>query len=143
MTNSKTKKGIAFKPPVSGSGGVIRTERGWAGHFICADRCRFRRNTLLAYDIKIVVSSVGLMQIDGKFDTIGNNRHFETMAFHSDPTDKRYYDANVSKQAYFDSDWAIAEVDADDKANEMHEAVVAEITERLLKGEKFDTKDEW
>lgn len=130
------------KPLVSGSGGIIRTERGWAGHFICANRCRFRRNTLLSYnDIKIVVSSVGLMEIDGKFDTIGHNRHFETMAFHSDPTDKRYYDANVSKQVYFDSEWAIAEQDADDKANEMHEAVVAEITDKLLKGEKFDTKD--
>ena len=119
-------------------GAVIRTERGWAGHFIGSNRCKFRRNTLLAYnDIKIVVSSVGLMEIDGKFDTIGLNRHFETMAFHSDLTDKRYYDADVSKQVYFDSEWAIAEVDADDKANEMHEAVVLEITNKLLAGKTF------
>jgi len=128
---------------VSSSSGVIRQERGWAGHFICANSCRFRRNTLLTYnDIRIVVSTVGLMEIDGKFETIGYNRNFETMAFHSDPTDKRYYDANVSNQVYFDSDWAIAEQDADDKANEMHEAVVLEITNKLLAGETFPAT-EW
>jgi len=82
------------------------------------------------------------MEIDGKFDTIGYNRHFETMAFHSDLTDKRYYDADVSKQVFFDSEWAIAEVDADDKANEMHEAVVLEITNKLLAGETFPVT-EW
>lgn len=120
------------------SSGVIRTERGWAGHFICANKCRFRRNTLLTYnDIKIVVSSVGLMEIDGKFETVGAGRHFETMAFHSNPTDTRYYDADVSKQVHFDSEWAISELNADDKANEMHEAVVLEITNKLLAGETF------
>lgn len=146
MKNESTE--LAQNPPfcktdVSSSSGVIRTERGWAGHFICANSCRFRRNTLLTYnDIRIVVSTVGLMERDGKFETIGHNRHFETMAFHSDPNDKRYYDANVSKQVYFDSDWAIAEQDADDKANEMHEAVVLEITNKLLAGETFPVT-EW
>lgn len=128
---------------VNSSNGVVRQERGWAGHFICANSCRFRRNTLLTYnDIRIVVSTVGLMERDGKFETIGHNRHFETMAFHVNANDKRYYDADVSKQVYFDSEWAISEIDADDRANEMHEAVVAEITERLLKGEKFEVT-EW
>jgi hypothetical protein len=83
------------------------------------------------------------MQVNGKFDTIGHNRYFETMAFHSNQTDTRYYDADVSKQVCFDSEWTIAEQDADDKANEMHEAVVNEITEKLLKGVKFvDTQGE-
>ena len=146
MKNESTE--LAQKPPlrkadVSSSSGVIRQERGWAGHFIAAHRCRFRRNTLLTYnDIRIVVSTVGLMEVDGKFETIGHNRHFETMAFHSDPNDTRYYDANVSKQVYFDSEWAIAEPDADDKANEMHEAVVLEITNKLLAGEAFPVT-EW
>ena len=82
------------------------------------------------------------MECENKFETIGHNRHFETMAFHSDPNDTRYYDANVSKQVYFDSEWAIAEQDADDKANEMHEAVVLEITNKLLAGDTFQVT-EW
>lgn len=129
---------------------VKRTERGWAGHFCCAQDCLFRRNTLLEYnDIKIVVSTVGLLQNYqwkenktlrdiSRFTTVGLDRYFETMAFHAS-NDWRYYDADVSRQINFDSPWAIAELDADDKANDMHEKVVEEITEKLLKGEKFET----
>lgn len=118
--------------------GVIRTERGWAGHFCCAYRCEFRRNTLLAYnDIKIVVSTVGLMERFDKYETLGGDRYFETMAFYSNPTDTRYHDADLDKQIRFDSDWTIDEQDAEDKANEMHEAVVLEITNKLLKGYTF------
>lgn len=118
---------------------VVRTERGWAGHFICADRCLFRRNTLLTYrDLEIVISSVGLMRDilsdERKFETIGYNRHYETAVFHADQNDKRYHDIDVSREVNFDSNGAIAEIDADDKANEMHEAVVAEIAGRLRKG---------
>ena len=116
------------------------TERGWAGHFICVGRCRFRRNTLIECGkIKIVVSTVGLMEsLDGKkFEKIGYNRYYETMAFHSDKNDKRYHDIDVTKRISFDSSWSINEVDADDKANIMHEVVVKEISEKLLNGEKF------
>jgi hypothetical protein len=56
---------------------------------------------LLAYnDIKIVVSSVGLMKIDDKFHTVGAGRYFETRAFHADKNDKRYFDADVRKPGY-------------------------------------------
>jgi len=120
---------------------VKRTERGWAGHFIFADRCLFRRNTLLELgDIRIVVSSVGLMKNtppfdkEGKFTTIGYDRHFETMAFMAQRVDNRYWDADVSRQIYFDSPWAIPEPDAVDRANDMHEAVVNELEHKLMTG---------
>lgn len=129
---------------------VTRTERGWAGHYICADRCHFRRNTLLeCEDIRIVISTVGRMQ---KWDinergayapATGNepigafDRHFETMVFHAE-WDGTYWDVNVGSQLDFDSEWAISgevEHDSDQKANDMHEAVVAEITGKLERGE--------
>jgi len=119
---------------------VQRTERGWGGHFCCAHRCLFRRNTLLEYkDIKIVVSTVGMMQslIGEGFEEIGYNRYYETMAFHSDPEEPRYHDADVSREVPFDSPWSIDRLDADDEANAMHEAVVKEIASRLLQGETF------
>lgn len=115
-----------------------RTERGWAGHFICADKCLFRRNTLLEHeDVKIVVSTVGLMRHSDGFEMIGYNRYYETMAFHVKENDERYHDADVSRQVSFKSPWAINRVDADDKANDMHEVVVTEITQRLKDGDKF------
>jgi len=120
---------------------IKRTERGWAGHFIGADRCKFRRNTLVEYnDIAIVVSTVGLLQweCDRDFETLSTNRYFETIAFHTDKDDKRYKDIDVSKQVYFDSKWEINEIDANDKANKMHETVVSEIMKKLLKGCKFE-----
>ena len=129
---------------------VIRQERGWAGHFICADRCLFRRNTLLTCgNIQIVISTVGLMEnppelvkerpdLFQRFSTIGYNRYYETMAFHADPNDTRYHDIDVTRQVSFDSPWAISELDADDKANEMHEQVVKEITEGLQRGKTYE-----
>ena len=113
------------------------TERGWAGHFICSNRCRFRRNTLLEYqDKKVVVSSVGLMEnSDGTgFEPISINRCFETMCWYADLEDTRYYDIDVEKQIYFDSPWCINEMDADDKANVMHDNVVKEIANKLISG---------
>lgn len=125
---------------------LIRTERGWVGHFICAGRCLFRRNTLLEYEeTRIVISTVGLM-LDihlpdypnkNKIIEVGIGRYFETMAFHAKLVDNRYWDADVSKQIYFDSPWAIDKIDADDKANDMHEIVVTEISDKLSLGYLF------
>jgi len=58
------------------------------------------------------------------------------MAFHA-AHDGRYWDADVSRQIYFESNWAISEVDADDRANDMHEDVVKEITAKLQEGYSF------
>lgn len=122
------------------NGALKRTERGWAGHFIAAQRCRFRRNTLLECgEVRIVISTVGLMEhpMDRRqFMEIGFDRHYETMAFHA-AFDGRYWNADVGRQVNFDAPWSIAEVDAEDRANEMHEAVVAEIMARMAAGETF------
>lgn len=120
---------------------VTRLERGWAGHFICAENCLFRRNTLLTCgDIRIVISTVGDYRYNGEAQKIGIGklgRYYETRAFHADCYNERYYDADGSRQISFDSPCNLAELDADDKANDMHEAVVAEITEKLIQGNKF------
>lgn len=60
--------------------GII--ERGFAGHFICSNRCRYRRCT----DVngKYRVSTVGAFYAkpdDRKRTTIGCGRLFETMVF--------------------------------------------------------------
>lgn len=127
---------------------IKRTERGWGGHFICASRCLFRRNTLIEWGrIKIVISTVGNMEPPEPAPKIkgldmrligGLNRYHETMAFRA-KKEGIYWDADVSKQIHFDSPWAVRELNAtsDQTANDMHEAVVAEIMERIRKGEKI------
>lgn len=118
---------------------VKKTERGWAGHFICSNYCYFRRNTLLEYeDIKIIVSTVGNMFTPlakkGIREEIGCDRYYETMAFHSDINDKKYNDIDVSKQLYFDSEWSLDNSANDNDANNMHENVVNELIEKLENG---------
>jgi hypothetical protein len=117
---------------------VKRTERGWAGHFICASRCYFRRNTLLgAGEVKIVISTVGMFFRDSEDSsptTIGHNRHYETMAFHSKPNDTEYHDADVGAQVCFDSQWSLEEPYQDNEADKMHEDVVFEISVILSSG---------
>ena len=53
---------------------------GNAGHFICADKCRFHLTTLVG---KILVSTVGQMvtNVGGEYKDIGYGRKFETMTF--------------------------------------------------------------
>jgi hypothetical protein len=134
QTNETANKAGHFDDVI----GFTRTERGWAGHFICSYKCRFRRNTLLEFnDQAIVVSTVGLMDSsykDGEIETVGLDRYYETMAFHADKTDSRWKDTDVSREVSFESEWAINEIDAEDKANDMHEKVVNEISKKMIEG---------
>ena len=120
-------------------GKVRRTERGWAGHFCAAKGCLFRRNTLLELGKKkIIVSTVGDYQSagpNGKTETIGLDRYYETMVFKA-KFESPYWEADVSHEVPFESNWRIDDMkrDADLRANKMHEAVVAEITKKM-KGE--------
>lgn len=115
---------------------VKRTERGWAGHFICADRCLFRRNTLLEYEnIKIVVSTVGRLfaKRQGRMEivTVGSERYYETMAFYSDPNDTVYHDIDVERYIELGCDWQLNEID-DNKANNMHEMAVEWVSAQIV-----------
>lgn len=124
---------------------VKQTERGWGGHFVGGNSCHFRRNTLLEYEsVKIVVSTVGLLPVPWeviekattpRFIQIGSGRYYETMVFQSDKEDKKYHDADVSKEISFTSIGAIGKVDADDEANDMHDEVVLEIVSRMFCGD--------
>lgn len=115
------------------------TERGWAGHYICADRCKFRRNTLVEYgDERIVVSTVGALFVDGQMEQVGDGRYYETMAFGAANVSFGYVDADISDERRFDSQFAISAesakdlpVDVDNAANAMHDAVVAEFVKKL------------
>ena len=123
---------------------VVRTERGWAGHFIRACRCGFRRNTLLdAGTVKVVVSTVGNYTTTGfrnGWGEISPGRAAETMAFvaHLEKTKSgaRYWDADVGREVFFTSRWSLSmdECTDDHVINEMHEAVVDEIAHALKKG---------
>jgi hypothetical protein len=116
-----------------------RTERGWAGHYIQAKNCLFRRNTLVEYDNKrIVVSTVGARynQKEDKYEPINlaDNRLYETMTFEAELVGETYFDADVTKQIKLDSPWVICgelSFDSDYYANLMHEKVVEEIMNKI------------
>lgn len=121
------------------------TERGWPAHYICAEYCLFRRNTLIEYaDLKWVVSTVG-RQLPAKgydyWETVGHNRYYKTMAFKA-KQDGIYWDADTSNPIDFDSEWAIHDCaeDSEFRANEMHDRVVAELSEKIKKAYKKGDK---
>lgn len=121
------------------------TERGWAGHFCCSEQCRFRRNTLIEYgDKKWIVSTVGNQRDPQTRElvTIGSDRWYETMAFEA--CDKvGYIDADISKVLDIESECELCAATAeelyekyplaDNVANAMHENVVKELVERIVK----------
>ena len=113
------------------------TERGYAGHFICAHRCTFTRNTLIEhYKIRVVVSTVGAMLLNDEYETIGFERYYETMAFHAKFEDP-YWEADVSRQ--IDTpEFSISKIEreSDKLADEMHErnvqCIIQAIKEKTL-----------
>jgi hypothetical protein len=112
------------------------TERGWAGHFIGASQCGFRRNTLVEYgDKRIIVSTIGNYNTVGMKELcrqIGYERYYETMCFEA-VYDGTYWDANVQNEVVFESKWAVEKLnhETDKEANEMHELVVEEIKNKI------------
>lgn len=133
---------------------INRTEQGWAGHFICADSCQFRRNTMLERlcdGERVIVSTVGAMLRpipNGEYQEVGCERTYETAVFlaeHRPP----YWEADVSNPVEFESEWYIEPhskkkliaLDDDLKANRMHEDVVDEMIRRLESNETFERKE--
>jgi len=121
---------------------VTKKERGWGGHFICSDRCLFRRNTLIeGAGQSIIVSTVGGMRFrkETGLDTIGaGGRYYETMAFKA-KKEGPYIDADVTEEVPFENEWAICAEkwedlpdDVDNRANDMHDKVVQEIYDKLV-----------
>jgi len=119
---------------------IVRTERGWAGHFCNATKCGFRRNTLLEYGEKrIIISTVGnQIDFDAPFGCtepikIGVDHYYETAAFMA-VWDEPYWEIDVTKPVRFKSPWKLTECEreTDLEANKRHEQVVEELSRRLL-----------
>lgn len=133
---------------------VKRTERGWAGHLIFSDSCKFRRNTLLEYeDRKWIVSTIGcyVPSTARKPETIGYKRWYETMVFEGECV-KGYIDTDVTRQISCNQDWGIwgetwedvleRYPNVDNAANDMHERIVDEMTERIRNVDREDGNGE-
>ncbi len=131
---------------------VKRTERGWIGHYICADRCRFRRNTLLECgNRRVIVSTVGAQhdRKTGQFEEIGHGRYYETFVFRARRVFGLYWDVAGGEQLSSQLPWYIDAIpprppcssaygtESDLRANEMHEAIVEEFTQQLASGAKL------
>ena len=116
---------------------IKTSERGWYGHYICCDRCTFTRNTLVKKcNERYVVSTVGAIKTIDEKNTKQylTNRYYETMIFRAKKDVNGYWDANVGKQIYNNSNWQINKIEAgsDRHANDMHEENVKELCVRLI-----------
>jgi len=74
--------------------------RGLAGHFICANQCLFRLNTIVG---KYQISSVGAMYIKDstEMDTVGCDRHYETFVFEVDDSGVKISGCEIDSVGYF------------------------------------------
>ena len=128
---------------------IVKTERGWPGHYDGWHYCGFRRNTLVECgDIKIVVSTIGNFCPDVRYGMDGfcsdtspeKISLYETVCFMATQfvcyldadKDKKLSlpilgDMNIPKGTPFS-------MDLDNRANEMHDNVVFEVTRLITSG---------
>jgi hypothetical protein len=86
----------------------------------------------------LVVSTVGAMFQNRKLVEVGPGRHYETLAFWVDKDSGEYKDADVDKEIFFESECGLKWPEGgypNNEANDMHEDVVAELSEKLEKEE--------
>lgn len=132
---------------------VRQIERGWPGHYICADKCQFRRNTLLQYNgVNIVVSTVGAQWVKDylnggrRYEKIGAGYYFETKVFHA-RYDGEYWDADVSREIFAcPMRNRLYKMDqlSDKEANLMHDKIVGWYVNRLRRNCTFEIeRDEY
>jgi len=131
------------------------TYRGWAGHFICANQCQFRLNTLIEGNRqKVVVSTVGNMireDREGKrtLESIGylgvdepEGRFFETMVFYA-KKEGGFIEADVCKIISTPANlpWAWGKgVENEKKAQQGHEKTVAWVVKQLKANKRLTTQ---
>jgi hypothetical protein len=126
--------------------GITIKERGWAGHFICADRCLYRRNTLISDGTyQVVVSSVGnMVRLDSNGNStetlleIGCDRVYETMTFFA-VEENGYIETDVTKEIYLNCNRGLSKSelrdDMDNQADEMHEENVQKVVQLMESGD--------
>lgn len=121
-------------------GKITTKERGWAGHFIAAEHCLFRRNTLIKQTKgkSYIVSTVGAYKLNNKIEKIGYTHYYETLVFES-KTKNGYTEADVTKEIKINNPQFIKEMkkESDKKADEMHERIIKEIVNKLTKNIKI------
>jgi hypothetical protein len=113
------------------------TYRGWGGHFIGSKHCLFRLNTLLELGTtRVVVSTVGGMIVHAKAEPIAYLRYYETMAFHA-KLENGYWEADTTQDIPVNGKRCVDHIDihADQEAQEMHEAAVLDISNRMITGD--------
>lgn len=66
-----------------------------------------------------------------EIETVGHERYYETIAFHSKLNDTLYHDIDVEREASLGCEWALNEID-DNKANDMHENAVEWVSKQMV-----------